>query len=593
MNPEYRKPDGTSRAHLLPIDSELIGTAAFARARVRWGGQEWGSDELSHALDAETCLSSLAGMRVATLIESQFLSGLATLSLIERGAQCVPLNAAWRESEVRDVLTTLDVQVVIVERADCLASLLQQLPVSVHLLELNGKAPASRVIKECEHGSEHPDTEGLLILLSSGSTGKPKAIPLDQQQLQEAADEIIRSLDLDESDACLNFLPMMHIGGFLDQFLVPLRSGGKVVFADPHRPELALPLAKEERVTWIQGAPAMLNNLLRAGSEPSLPDLRFVRSVSAPLSREMLGRVENRFGAPVIEMYGMSETAGLITSNPLPPRPRKLGSVGVATDIAIQVRSSESIAENPGHGEIWVSGSRVIREYLADRGDTGVWEGEWFRTGDLGHMDEDGYLFLTGRLGDLINRGGQKFSPVELDEFCSAWPEASEAAAYGFAHPSLGQEVGLALVLAGEELDKQTVQERIAQELAPYKLPRRILFLDALPRNQNGKLQRHLLASMQAGARVPVLECSNESPTELESRLLDLWMQNLSVDELGIDDDYFESGGDSLSATTLLATLEKELGAGVAAVDFFECATVRKLAGYLEANPQNTAHTSD
>ncbi len=594
MHDSDSKPEQRAAGHRSPIDALLTSSALFSRARIHWTGGVWGADQVLEALGAESVWKEYAGVRVATVIADPFLSGLTTLALIARGAVCVPLNPAWKAAEVREVLQDLEIQVVLVERAGCLRGVLEELPVRVLRIKLQEQDLCSELLYGAENLQRQHDEDCCLILLSSGTTGRPKPVPLRLQQLIDAATEIIESMQLGVSDACLNFLPMMHIGGFLDQFLVPLLSGGKVVFADPKIPERALQLAAQEQVTWIQGAPAMLNNLLRVEHSLPLPDLRFLRSVSAPLTADLLERLEVRFGVPVIEMYGMSETAGVITSNPLPPRARKLGSVGVPSGIELEIRNATPAQGQRANGEVWVRGPRLFRGYLVgcEDEDEGDWDGEWFRTGDLGSLDEDGYLFLCGRIGEQINRGGQKFSPLELDELCSSWPEVSDAAGFAFPHASLGQEVGLALVLASASLDKQTVQARIEALLAPYKVPRRVIFLEALPRNQNGKLQRHRLASMECARELSAASNNSEAPSKLQGRVLDLCKQNLDVDELGLDDDYFESGGDSLSATSLLAALERDLQVSMEAVDFFENATVRKLAALLEATKESARSAS-
>lgn len=358
-------------------------------------------------------------------------------------------------------------------------------------------------------------------------------------------------------------LPMAHIGGLVDLFLVPLISGGSVVFEDPKKPAEVLSTITKQQITWLQGAPAILQSLIREiGSDRLEHKLRLIRSVSAPLSEALYKEVADYFSVPIIEMYGMSETGGVITSNPLDSGSQKIGSVGKAVHCEVSIRN-----EN----EVWVRSAGLFQGYQNESENERLWNNSTFFTGDLGHLDEDGYLFLTGRAKEQINRGGQKVAPREIDRLVEAWPEVAEAACFGFPHSTLGEEVGLALVLkANKELSDQEIRGRLSHNLTEYKLPKRFIRLDRLPRNQGGKLQRHRLAE----ATAPTPKDAEALLSETEKRIIPLWQSALGTDEVGRNLDFFDQGGDSLSATTLLVSVEKTFKISLLGFIFYENATI-------------------
>ncbi len=374
-------------------------------------------------------------------------------------------------------------------------------------------------------------------------------------------------------------LPMAHIGGLVDLFLVPLISGGSVVFEDPKKPAEVLSTITKQQITWLQGAPAILQSLIREiGSDRLEHKLRLIRSVSAPLSEALYKEVADYFSVPIIEMYGMSETGGVITSNPLDSGSQKIGSVGKAVHCEVSIRN-----EN----EVWVRSAGLFQGYQNESENEGLWNNSTFFTGDLGHLDEDGYLFLTGRAKEQINRGGQKVAPREIDRLVEAWPEVAEAACFGFPHSTLGEEVGLALVLkANKELSDQEIRGRLSHNLTEYKLPKRFIRLDQLPRNQGGKLQRHRLAE----ATAPTPKDAEAPVSETEKKIIPLWQSALGTDEIGRNLDFFDQGGDSLSATTLLVSVEKTFKISLLGFIFYENATIEGLAHAVDERQAGTSN---
>ncbi|WP_440941192.1 AMP-binding protein, partial [Immundisolibacter sp.] len=290
-----------------------------------------------------------------------------------------------------------------------------------------------------------------LLLQTSGSSAEPKLVPLSHHQLLCSTANLVRSLALGPQDRCLNMLPLFHVGGLVDLLLAPLAVGGSVLVTERIAAREFFAASAEFRPTWYQGVPTMLREVLSlAQLEPRrLADhrLRFIRSVSSALSERLQAELEATFDCPVIAIYGMTETAGVITSNPLPPGRAKPGSVGLPVGPQLRIaRADGSWAAAGESGEICVRGDTVIGAYAqTDAPDEKAFFGDWLRTGDSGHLDADGYLFLDGRLKDIINRGGEKIAPLEIDRCLLQHPQVAEAAAFAAPHPTLGEEVALAV----------------------------------------------------------------------------------------------------------------------------------------------------
>lgn len=431
-----------------------------------------------------------------------------------------------------------------------------------------------------------------LLLQTSGSSAEPKLVPLSHRQLLCSAANLVRSLALGPQDRCLNMLPLFHVGGLVDLLLAPLSVGGAVQVTERISAREFLAALDGFRPTWYQGVPTMLREVLSVAQlEPrhlARHRLRFIRSVSSALSERLQAELEATFGCPVIAIYGMTETAGVITSNPLPPGRAKPGSVGLPVGPQLRIaRADGSWAAAGESGEICVRGDTVIGAY-ADTGtpDEAAFFGDWLRTGDCGYLDADGYLFLDGRLKDIINRGGEKIAPLEIDRCLLQHPQVVEAAAFAAPHPTLGEEVALAVVPApGAALDETALREFLAQRLAAHKLPRHIHVLDALPLGRTGKVQRRLLTERLAVARDDTPWQAPETPSA--QRLAELWQRLLGVERVGMDDDFFDLGGDSLTAVGCALDLQARYGLSLPAGALYDHPTPRALLAYLQSLPRS------
>ncbi len=340
-----------------------------------------------------------------------------------------------------------------------------------------------------------------LVLHTSGTTSRPKIVPLRQRNLVCSAARIAESLVLTAQDRSLQVMPLFHIHGLLAGLLAPLSAGGAVACTEGFDAFRFFYQIEALQPTYYTAVPTMhqmvLSRAARRRTAARAAGLRFVRSSSASLPTPVLTELGELFGAPVIEAYGMTEATHQMCANPLPPAVAKPRSVGVPTGIELAVLDDRNRPLPPGErGEVSVRGPTVIDGYENDPdANAAAFTGGWFRTGDEGFLDDDGYLFLTGRLKEQINRGGEKVSPLEVDEALLHHPAVAQAVTFAVPHPKLGEEVGAAVVAAGgSHIDERDLRRFLAQSLAAFKVPRRIVVLDELPKGPTGKLQRIGLA---------------------------------------------------------------------------------------------------
>ncbi len=345
----------------------------------------------------------------------------------------------------------------------------------------------------------HPD-DVALILHTSGSTGRPKRVPLTHANLSISARNVARSYALSEDDVSMCVMPLFHVHGLVASTLATLATGGTVVVPQKFNPLSFWRVAHEHRATWYSAVPTIHQLLLartaKGGTKPAGAEtLRFIRSCSASLPPQVMHDLEAAFGAPVLEAYGMTEAAHQMASNPLPPAARLPGSVGPGTDVRISIMDERGQHLPTGErGEVVIRGPNVVSGYdnNPEANATSFTDG-WFRTGDQGFLDANGYLTLTGRLKEMINRGGEKISPREIDEVLLAHPAVAEAVCFATPHRTWGEEVAAAVVVR-ETTTEESLLSYCKERLAEYKRPKRIHIVDAIPRTATGKIQRRIVA---------------------------------------------------------------------------------------------------
>ena len=346
-----------------------------------------------------------------------------------------------------------------------------------------------------------------LVLHTSGSTGRPKRVPLAHANLSISAQNVARTYALTEDDVSLCVMPLFHVHGLVASTLATLATGGTVVVPAKFSPLSFWRTARDHGVTWYSAVPTLHQLLLARAGDPSDPPrrpagtekLRFIRSCSASLAPRLMHALETAFGAPVVEAYGMTEAAHQMASNRLPPAHRKPGSVGSGADVRISIMNKEGRHLGPGErGEVVIQGPNVIRGYEnnPEANATSFVDG-WFRTGDRGYLDADGDLWLVARIKELINRGGEKISPREIDEVLLTHPAVAEAVCFGVPHATWGEEVAAAVVLR-DPVTEADLLTYCREHLADYKRPKQIHITQTIPRTATGKIQRGVVAKTYA-----------------------------------------------------------------------------------------------
>jgi acyl-CoA synthetase (AMP-forming)/AMP-acid ligase II len=418
-----------------------------------------------------------------------------------------PLNPGYRYEEFAFYLDDTNAKMLVVPpqgadearraAADSRTPIVEATVSSAGVVELSPKASGKTA------GPPDPDAVAL-VLHTSGSTGRPKRVPLKHRNLAVSAKNIIGTYDLRPTDVALVAMPLFHVHGLVASTLATLASGGAVVVPPKFNPLSFWRTVRDSRATWYSAVPT-IHSLLLARATGERPEgaanLRFIRSCSAPLSPEMMRDLEAAFGAPVLEAYGMTEASHQMSSNPLPPAARKPGSVGVATGIKIAIMDAEgNLLPSGTAGEVVIQGPNVIEGYEnnPEANKTSFTNG-WFRTGDQGILDAEGYLQLVARIKELINRGGEKISPREIDELLLTHPAVSEAVCFAVPHPTWGEEVAAAVVLKGAATEPE-IMAFCKERLADFKRPKKIHIVEAIPRTATGKIQRRVVAEKVGGA---------------------------------------------------------------------------------------------
>jgi len=429
---------------------------------------------------------------------------------VSAGATACPLNPNYHAEQFEFYLSDLRPQALIVEAGIESASRAVAERLGIPLLELRADRtlPAGEFSLDGTGNASTAPRPGLageddiaLVLHTSGTTAKPNIVPLSHRNIASSARQIRSVLELQSTDRCLNIMPLFHIHGLMAAISASL-AGGASVFCAPGFNALRFFLWVDEgNPTWYTAVPTMHQAILGRGRRRSqtldFVKLRFIRSASAPLPPSVMEQMEQTFRAPVIESYGMTEATHQIASNPLPPRVRKPGSVGLAAGTEIAVMDDRgNLLPALRVGEVVIRGPNVSLGYENNpEANARAFANGWFRTGDQGLLDEDGYLRLTGRLKELINRGGEKISPIEVDVVLLNHPAIAQAVTFAIPHPKLGEEVGVAIVLRdGHSLSDRELKDFAGQHLPDFKIPRKILFLAEIPKGPTGKVQRIGLA---------------------------------------------------------------------------------------------------
>ena len=550
---------------------------------------------LVHHVDATTRILESAGIgeedRVALVIPNGPEMAVAFLC-VSAVAISAPLNTTFRAPELEFYLSDLLPKAVIVFAG--LDSPVRQVAAkhAIPIIELipTLKAESGVFTLSCgdstlaPRGTPTPDSMAL-VLYTSGTTSRPKRVPLTHRNLLSSAANIATALQLNRQDRCLNVMPLFHIHGLIGAVLSSCTAGASVICPSNFDSSRFFDLVAESSPTWYTAVPtihqAILAEAKSGRSKLSKHSLRFIRSCSAPLPPSVMADLEETFRVPVIEAYGMTEAAHQIATNPLPPRVRKPGSVGIGAGVSVSAMDETGSLLGPSQtGEVVVRGSNITRGYEDNaEANRNAFTNGWFRTGDLGYLDDDGYLFLTGRLKEIINRGGEKVSPREIDEALLEHPAVQKAVAFSMPHATLGEDIAAAVVLKkGAAAGELEIREFASSRLASYKVPSRVVIVDEIPLGPTGKIQRIGLAdNLSAVLGTPFVPPRDE----WEGKLAVLWEDALNLQRIGVLDNFFTLGGDSLSAARMFYKIEKTFRRRLPLATLFEAPTLEKLARLL------------
>lgn len=579
--------------HLLGIVAEQAATATAIGAP---GRTPLSYDRLLlHVHEVRETLNAMGvgrNDRVALVVPNGPEMAVAFVA-VAASATCAPLNPSYRASEFDFYLSDLAAKALIIQSGMDSPALAVARQRGIAIIELVPDESAEAGIFTLSGGT-HPGPispgfaefgDAALVLYTSGTTARPKMVRLTHTNICTSARNIAASLELSPRDRCLNVMPLYHIHGLIGGVLSTLTAGASMICPPGFAQGDFFAWIEEFHPTWYTAVPTIHQAILERAADFAdiirRCPLRLIRSCSAPMPSRVLAELEHVFGAPVIEAYGMTEASHQISSNPLPPRPSKEGSVGVTTGPEVAIMDEGGALLPWGAiGEIVIRGPTVIRGYEDNpAANATAFTAGWFRTGDQGVVDPDGYLFIRGRLKEIINRGGAKISPREVEEVLLDHPAVAQAVVFGLPHPTLGEDVAAATVLRKDASATETdIRQFVTARLADFKVPRRIVIVEDIPKGATGKVQRAQLAAL-LGPQLKTQFVAPSSP--LEWQLAGIWATVLGLKQVGVHDNFFEIGGTSLAAVRVFAEVQRISGRNLPLATLLQAATVRQLAEVL------------
>jgi acyl-CoA synthetase (AMP-forming)/AMP-acid ligase II len=517
---------------------------------------------------------------------------------VAASAVCAPLNPAFGVEELGRYFADLHPRALITQAGIDSPARRAALSRGILVIELStafdAEAGLFTLTGDQESApSDEPVSPGdtAVLLPTSGTTSRSKIVPQSHASICTSAYAHGRALALKEADRCLNVLPLFHGHGLHATLVASLAVGASVICTPGFDVSRFSGWLTAFQPTWYTAVPTIHQAILAQArhDRERLADsrLRFVRSSSAALPPRIFAELERTFESPVIEWYGMTEvTSSPIACNPLPPRQRKAGSVGLPAVLDVEIMDERGALLQSGQtGQVVVRGASVTVGYDGNpRATEAAFAGDWFKTGDLGYFDDDGYLFLVGRIREMINRGGEKVAPQEVDEVLLDHPAVAEAVTFAVPHATLGEDVASAVVLRphAAALPKE-IRQFATGRIADFKVPRQVLIVREIPKGPTGKVQRICLAAELGLATDAALPRASVAPrTPLENVLAGIWAEVLQVEQVGVHDDFFALGGDSLLATRALIRMHEIMQVEVEVSRIFEAPTVAEFAEHIE-----------
>ncbi|KAJ7974185.1 CoA ligase [Quillaja saponaria] len=435
------------------------------------------------------------------------------LAVIRARATAAPLNAAYTSEEFEFYLSDSGSKLLLTsaEGNQPAQSAASKLNIPHATATLSGVDDSELSLSLAQSDSDanvvsklvNEPSDFALFLHTSGTTSRPKGVPLTQLNLASSVQNIKSVYKLTESDSTVIVLPLFHVHGLIAGLLSSIGAGGAVTLPAAGRFSASTfwsDMVKYD-ATWYTAVPTIHQIILDrhlSKPEPFYPKLRFIRSCSASLAPTILARLEEAFGAPVLEAYAMTEATHLMSSNPLPEEgPHKPGSVGKPVGQEMVILDENGVTqETEAKGEVCIRGPNVTGGYKNNpEANKSAFLFGWFHTGDLGYFDSDGYLHLVGRIKELINRGGEKISPIEVDAVLLSHPDIAQAVCFGVPDDKYGEEINCAIIpREGSNIDEEEVLRFCKKNLAAFKVPKKVFIADSLPKTATGKIQRRLVA---------------------------------------------------------------------------------------------------
>lgn len=573
-------------------DSDAL--LAPGRPPLTYGGLARHASDVAHSLRD---LGVRRGNRVAVMLPPGADAALAMIS-VASAAVCVPFNPDFTATELQRYFSDLRVSALVtlpdMPSAPRTTAHALGIPIIDGPSRWPGNAATAGSTSGPDIGGEFASgTDDAFILLTSGSTSRPKMVPLTHAAVCLSAHNVAATLGLEPRDRLLNVLPLFHGHGLISGLVTALAAGSSVVCPAGFDAGAFFDWLKEFQPTWYTAVPAIHRAVLSAGQcehGTQRSSLRLIRSASSTLPPALLGALEAMFGVPVIDTFGMTEATTQIAANPLDRR--KPGSVGPAAGPEIAILDADGRAVPTGtRGELALRGPTITRGYDNDPAATAAsFRDGWFRTGDLGYLDEDGYLFIVGRIKDIIDRGGQKVAPGEVELALLGHPDVAEAVVFSIPHRRLGADVAAAVVLRpAAEVGADQLRDFVRGRLAAFKVPGVIRIVPEIPKGPAGKIKRDTLADALSITSPTARATGNlRAPrSDLERQLADCWMELLGLDDIGIDESIFALGADSITVTQMLSRVRDRLGVCFSFKDFFDAQTVAALAARIEASAKD------
>jgi len=518
---------------------------------------------------------------------------LASIALSD-GAVCVPFSTQTTLHEAKQFFKNIGIHALVTDESDRSPIVLFALEMGVKVVFISTQndkpcgtftitSPLNKTLKLWP--SLH-STNTSFAFQTTGSTAQPKIVPITMEAIVEASRAMLKTLELGTHDRCLNFLPLHFIHGLVTSVYVPLLGGGTVVFPGHFERNAFCTWVEKYKPTWFSASPAIYSDILKCSDEQLQAlennSLRFIRVGSAPISNQQMLALEALFKAPLIEAYGMTETL-VVTCNPV--RQRKIGSVGKPITSKIKLVDPSGRPCKPSQtAAIWVKGKTITKGYIDNpKANQEAFKDGWFATGDLGWMDEEGFLYLVGRTKDMINKGGQKIAPADIENILACHAGIEEAVVFALPHPVLGEDIAAAVIFKPHHTYHENEIKRYMSTLvSPHKIPQKIIAVTDFPRSENGKVIRHKLLEL---LREDILTSSSLSSAisvkEEEAYVKRHFEEILKKEGIAVNEDFFALGGTSLDVAALISLIGEELGEEIAGKAFVANSSVETFANYL------------